>query len=393
MDKKMKKNPSSRILAALLAVLVFSGWGPGKETALREDFTFFTTSARLDESGTHWIVPVHGVVYLRKVKGPVRKGLLWLGQRFARSERKDDLEDAEEIRLGKKKQTDEDDLESREGIADPELARARGMRFLLEGEEGRYFFLNLAGKNYSLGPTDKKGHARKEIKIPRETAEALAKDGVLTFTGGLSTKENRIEGRVLLVPETGLSVISDIDDTIKESEVYDREELVENTLFYPFRPVEYMARLYKEWEDCGAAFHYVSLSPWQLFVPLDQFLTEAGFPLGSVHLRYMKPLGFGLLFGREKHSKIEIIEEILKKYPERRFVLVGDSTQKDAEVYAGIVKKYPEQVEHVYIRYVFKGVNTEEGLKEILTEIPPEKRTIFPENKAKELAAAGCPLE
>ena len=42
------------------------------------------------------------------------------------------------------------------------------------------------------------------------------------------------------------------------------DQILSNTLLKEFQVVEGMQDLYQEWEKQGAAFHYVSSSPWQL---------------------------------------------------------------------------------------------------------------------------------
>ena len=46
------------------------------------------------------------------------------------------------------------------------------------------------------------------------------------------------------------------------------------------------------------------------------------------------------------------IEHILTTHPTLHFVLVGDSGQKDPEVYREVVQRYPDRVAAVYIRDV-----------------------------------------
>ena len=46
------------------------------------------------------------------------------------------------------------------------------------------------------------------------------------------------------------------------------------------------------------------------------------------------------------------ISEIIQRFPERKFILVGDSGEKDPEVYREIKKKFPNQVQEIKIRDV-----------------------------------------
>jgi len=158
-------------------------------------------------------------------------------------------------------------------------------------------------------------------------------------------------GKVLLYPRRGLSIVSDIDDTIKDSQVGDRKELLANTFLRKFRSIEGMADLYSDWAGQGAAFHYVSSSPWQLLEALKSFSDEDGFPNGSMHLRNFR-LRDQLLrkLVLRRNGKIIAIRNLLQALPERDFVLIGDSGEKDPKIYRKICKQYPGRVKAVFIR-------------------------------------------
>lgn len=85
------------------------------------------------------------------------------------------------------------------------------------------------------------------------------------------------KGSVQLVSPTGISVVSDIDDTIKETHVLNRHELAANTFLREFRGVPGMADLFRRWAAGDhIVFHYVSGSPWQLYPALSDFLRRDG---------------------------------------------------------------------------------------------------------------------
>jgi phosphatidate phosphatase APP1 len=149
-------------------------------------------------------------------------------------------------------------------------------------------------------------------------------------------------------------VISDIDDTVKFTNVADRRELLRNTLLREFMAIEGMPDVYRRWQQAGAEFHYVSSSPWQLSDCLCRFLGTAGLPAGSMHLKLFRlkdstPLG---RLTARKRSKRRAIEQIMRDFPGRRFTLVGDSGERDPEVYAAVARRRPEQVAGVFIRRV-----------------------------------------
>jgi phosphatidate phosphatase APP1 len=92
-----------------------------------------------------------------------------------------------------------------------------------------------------------------------------------------------------LIGPKGLSVVSDIDDTIKISSVTVKEELMANTFFRPWRAVPGMAALYQQWGQEGAVFHYVSNSPWPLETVLEFFLSGKGSPRHNPFAAFFRP--------------------------------------------------------------------------------------------------------
>jgi phosphatidate phosphatase APP1 len=157
---------------------------------------------------------------------------------------------------------------------------------------------------------------------------------------------------VHLVNRRGLSVISDIDDTIKATEATCRREMLANTFLRPFEVVEGMSEVYQAWYAEGVDFHYVSSSPWQLYQPLAELCISRRFPPGSMHLRYFRMRDEMLKRFRpvRNNKKVGIIAAILKWLPERRFILIGDSGEKDPEIYRFLAKRFSQQVVAILIR-------------------------------------------
>jgi phosphatidate phosphatase APP1 len=149
-----------------------------------------------------------------------------------------------------------------------------------------------------------------------------------------------------------VSVVSDIDDTIKVTNVHSRRMLLESTFLREFESIAGMSTLYRGWAEQGAAFHYVSSSPWQLYTPLAEMCDAGAFPWGSFHLRSFRLRDHmlrRLLLIRRK-GKAKVIHALLEKFPRRRFILVGDSGEADADMYGRLARKCPGQVAAIYIR-------------------------------------------
>ena len=117
-----------------------------------------------------------------------------------------------------------------------------------------------------------------------------------------------------------------------------------------------MAPLYRRWASGGdVAFHYVSGSPWQLYPFLADLIQRDGFPRGSFDLREFRlkdSSGVEFLENRTLEYKLGVIERLMRAFPRRQFVLVGDSGEKDPEVYAQIATRFPAQVSAILIRDV-----------------------------------------
>ncbi|KAJ1924414.1 hypothetical protein IWQ60_005205 [Tieghemiomyces parasiticus] len=157
-----------------------------------------------------------------------------------------------------------------------------------------------------------------------------------------------------LISPYGTSVISDIDDTIKISNVTGGKlALMQNTLFQRSQQVPGMAALYRSWWEQGVHFHYVSNSPWQLLPTLQKFFRENNFPPGSAHLKMWDTGEGGSRFSflqSPADGKRDAIRGILADFPYRKFIFVGDSGQMDMELYADIAREFPNQVVKIFIR-------------------------------------------
>ncbi|KAJ2478684.1 hypothetical protein IWW56_003564 [Coemansia sp. RSA 2131] len=172
----------------------------------------------------------------------------------------------------------------------------------------------------------------------------------------------RAVGVAHLVEPRGVSVVSDIDDTIKASNITAEKRILLETVFArPLQAVPGMSALYSDWYSLGAEFHYVSNSPWQLYPSLDSFFHANRFPPGSAHLRSFDP---GDLLSIKNYTgtpqmKRDTIEHLFKTFPERKFVLVGDCGEHDLETYADLARRYPARVVRIYIRDLFAPLRVE----------------------------------
>jgi phosphatidate phosphatase APP1 len=260
-------------------------------------------------------------------------------------------------------------------VAQRDIFAERARWMFVDNKRHRMISVSMGGEVHPLGRTNANGHlrARFTLKVfPGDAAPSPVTASASREADGTPGISERLE--IHFLEDKGLSVISDIDDTIRVSNVRDRAALLRGTFLEPFRPVAGMADLYRSWAaSSGAQFHYVSATPWQLYVPLAGFLEANSFPRGTFHLkdfRWRDRTFFSLLAAPDRY-KLKTIEPLLKRLPHRRFVLVGDSGQQDPEVFGELARRYPRQVRRIFIRNLmdsgqllryraaFGGVNSE----------------------------------
>lgn len=164
----------------------------------------------------------------------------------------------------------------------------------------------------------------------------------------------RATARVLVVEGAEYGVISDLDDTVIQSNVTQVWQMLYTVFTHNSRtrlPFPGVAALYRALHHGDAGrnpIFYVSSSPWNFFDLLWSFLTYRKIPLGPLFLR---DWGLDLLSGHGAYKQ-EVIQGILNRYPDLKFVLIGDSGEHDPEIYAQIVRQFPDRILAVYIRDV-----------------------------------------
>jgi len=203
----------------------------------------------------------------------------------------------------------------------------------------------------------------------------------------------RIEGRALLVPASGLSVISDIDDTVKITEVRNQQQMLLNTFARAFEAVPGMAEHYRNLAgNPQTRFHYLSSSPIQLLSALADFLRDAGYPPGSIHLR--ESTTWHTLIpgsGESRAHKLAAITRLMEDFPLRRFLLIGDSGELDPEIYGEVARTRPERVEGIVIRDVTSEGRDAARYAIAFEGVAPERWHIYRDGAAwpLELSAPG----
>lgn len=230
--------------------------------------------------------------------------------------------------------------------------------FMADREVNKKISVMVGGETFLSPRTGRSGHIRFSVPYSGDAPDGSVLKCQLT---GLESGAAALDGKVQLVPEEGISVISDIDDTVKISRVTNKRELVRGLFFDDYHPAPGMPEFYQQLSLSGACFHYVSASPWQLYPSLAPFLDKY-FPFGCLSQRhfYVGDKSFVRFFRSSVKYKISTVSSLLERYPQRKFILIGDSGENDPEVYLDIALKYRQQVTDILIREVYDGVELEE---------------------------------
>lgn len=174
--------------------------------------------------------------------------------------------------------------------------------------------------------------------------------------------ENRFPGEVLIPSkQASFGVVSDIDDTILHTGVVSslKWQVIKNTVLKRAGkrlPLEGAAEFYHQLHrgktgiEANPIF-YVSHSPWNLYRYLEFFLSKNNFPKGPIILRNLSSL-LNRKKEKDKPQKQREIINILKTYPELKFILIGDSGEHDADIYIEIAEAHPERILTIYLRSV-----------------------------------------
>ena len=153
--------------------------------------------------------------------------------------------------------------------------------------------------------------------------------------------------------ESTVTIISDIDDSIMVSYTKTKIKRLLTTLFKPShkrKVIPFTEELYKVYRHNKPRFFYVSKSESNLFPTISNFIRHNSLPEGSLFLTSY--LSFSQLINskKDKDFKFNTISYIIENSANQHFVLIGDDSQRDMEIYTRIAHKYKSKLQSIYIR-------------------------------------------
>ncbi len=206
---------------------------------------------------------------------------------------------------------------------------------------------------------DEEGFFEARFQLPEPLAGSTQWHPVdleLLHPGSPDGRTVRSAGQVLVVNGARFGIISDIDDTVVRSSATNVLKMAWIVLLNSARtrlPFEGVATFYGalqrggDGRECNPVF-YVSSSPWNIYDVLEDFLDVHGLPAGPLFLKDWSPT----VLGKHRSHKLGIIRTLLRTYPQLPFVLIGDSGEKDPEIYHQAAREHPGRIRAIYIRDV-----------------------------------------
>ena len=192
--------------------------------------------------------------------------------------------------------------------------------------------------------TDQSGHARCDLAATGAVTVSLASGEALTPD-------------IPSLPDAPLVVVSDLDDTVlmtggpqgRALSTFLNATASNRAAFPDTLP------LYQDFAARGLPIVYLSNSPLGLSGFLRTVLAARGLPSGPLLLR---PLDWKTL-SAPKSFKTRSLNELAADLP-GQFVLIGDTDQKDPEIYAAFARTHPGRLKGVAIRDVSGAVRRAE---------------------------------
>lgn len=212
--------------------------------------------------------------------------------------------------------------------------------------------------------TDAQGYYQLAMQVGDPAGEGLWETAEVRLADGSGKP---FKQPVMCVPgKAAFGLISDIDDTVLQGNGSRWQAAFQTTLLSNARtrkPLEGVGQLYQAFQQGrdGSGpnpVFYVSAGPWNMYELLVDFMEINGLPPGPILLRDVDLTRASLLHHAGPLSKLSRIHAIIDRYPALKFVLVGDSAQLDAELYAQTVEKYPGRILAVYIRDIDPDSNS-----------------------------------
>jgi phosphatidate phosphatase APP1 len=235
------------------------------------------------------------------------------------------------------------------------------------------FFYNDNASRQQTVYTDASGHF----------SVRAALDFIPTHVRVLAGEKLSATEEVVVTAPQGVSLISDIDDTIKHSAISaGAREIFRNAFVRELGDltIEGVREWYTTLHDMGVKMHYVSNSPWQMYPVLTSYFKLANLPKGSFHLKQYSGMLQGI-FEPVAERKKSSLDKLMRDFPERKFILVGDSGEADLEIYtetalvSGLVRIVRKEFANISNRTTRVALS---AYSSVMSQLPSKQGTSTP---------------
>ena len=232
------------------------------------------------------------------------------------------------------------------------------------------------------GPFTADSHGFLKVPLPADMqAISFAVDVQLdtpNYAGASTSTTVQVWG----VTDPQIGVISDIDDTLTDTDVTHKLDMLKNTFFHDTYDVKIFLDAPQAFVDVAGKsasllptlpVFYLSGSPWALHERISEAFDRVGLPHGPMILRRYSQEPFDPYDFKHPH-----LLEIVDANPGRRWILFGDTGEKDPEVYHTLMQERPGVVDAVFIHNVtdanrnearFSGFTVFDDWKEVVGAI------------------------
>ncbi len=205
------------------------------------------------------------------------------------------------------------------------------------------------------------------FKFEWETAAPLSPGWhrvTVKFAPQMAIEDGETPGEFFVPYIYKFAFISDIDDTFlisHSSNLRKRLYVLLTKNARSRKPFEGVVNHYQLLASTGAStntanmFFYVSSSEWNLYDYIVEFALINKLPKGIYLLNQLKQFSQVFKTGQNNHgTKFMRITRIIEAYPSQKFILLGDDSQEDPNIYSAVVEHFPQNVHAIFLRHVVK---------------------------------------
>ncbi len=223
------------------------------------------------------------------------------------------------------------------GGATVEVTFAGQTQEVVSDQEG-FFTATFEANDHAFAPGVQE-YSAKILRLPERTARFA--------------RESFRAGVFIPGPQSDLIVVSDVDDTVMQTEATSLFKMVSNTILnnsYGRIGFPGVGAFYKSLLGDHGRIFYLTSSMWNVYDVIRVFLEVNKIPAGPLLMRDIGLTKTQFFKGTHSAHKLCRVRELLALYPDKRFVLIGDTGQHDAPIYADVAEEAPEQIAAVYLR-------------------------------------------